>query len=74
MDVSHVSFTPARFILTLPCADHTKYVGKSSSHTVSSQIFMFLLEASDGVGQLQENLKFSEDGETVIEGEEKDVD
>jgi len=23
---------------------------------------------------LQENLKFSEDGETVIEGEEKDVD
>lgn len=51
-------------------ADHTKYVGRSSSHEVSFQPSSKHMRCSKSAlwRSLQENVKFSEDGETVIEG------
>ena len=48
--------------------DHTKYIGKSSAHPVSRVVQWH------GVGAnrygIQLNVKFSEDGEDLTEGEE----
>lgn len=52
--------------------DHTKYVGKSSSHPVRESFMRRSLNLHPI--NLQENVKFSEDGESVIEGEDKLVD
>ena len=49
--------------------DHTKYVGKSSSDPVSNFDNIFLQRLDNHV---QNNVKFSEDGERVIEGNDVD--
>lgn len=48
------------------CTDHTKYVGKSSSHPVRS--FCRLIFRSHFIRIEKENVKFTENGEDVIEG------
>lgn len=47
--------------------DHTKYVGKSADHSVS---FVCLSSAVFHFIRMQENVKFSDDGEMVLEGKD----
>jgi hypothetical protein len=55
-----ITFTP----------DHTKYVGKSSSDPVSNFESIFVVQRLNN--HVQNNVKFSEDGERVIEGSDVD--
>jgi hypothetical protein len=55
-----ITFTP----------DHTKYVGKSSSDPVSNFENIFVVQRLNN--HVQNNVKFSEDGEKVIEGNDVD--
>ena len=54
--------------ITACCIDHTKFIGKSHGHAVSSLI-IFPLHAPQ---VFQDSVKMSEDGEKVLEG--KDVE
>ncbi|KAF8631048.1 hypothetical protein AX15_002656 [Amanita polypyramis BW_CC] len=52
---------------------HTKYIGRGSSHAVSVRA----MDVAYGMTQVcaaQNNVKLSEDGERIIEGEDIDVD
>ena len=63
-------------LLRFSIADHTKYVGKSIGHKVSganSHVRYVGLSANRLIVRgLQNDVKFSEDGERVIEGEDVD--
>lgn len=51
----------------MPPIDHTKYIGKSIGHQVSPTIFLI----PQHLMLAQDNVKFSEDGEQVVEGVDK---
>ena len=63
-------------LLCFSIVDHTKYVGKSIGHKVSaanSHVRCARVPANRlTVRVLQNDVKFSEDGERVIEGEDVD--
>lgn len=69
MDVRLVFSTLKHFLTNRIALDHTKYVGKSSSDPVSKTSNIFWLNMTIF---LQNNVKFSEDGEQVIEGNDVD--
>lgn len=52
---------------------HTKYVGKSSTHEVSLGIVIISNISFSDLHIAQKNVKLSEDGEKVLEGEDLDV-
>ena len=51
---------------TLPYTDHTKYIGKSSSHQVRLGPSLLPLPLSSTVPP-QDNVEFTEDGENLVE-------
>ena len=72
MDVCDLNLRQTLFFLS--ATDHTKYIGKASSHSVSTEILRTDLQPTWALFfSWQENVQLSEDGETEIEKEDKSI-
>ena len=59
-------------ILRSHFTDHTKYIGKSSAHPVGPLDLLFSWCCSPFDFSNKKNVKFSDDGANIIEGEDVD--
>jgi hypothetical protein len=69
MDVSKGARQPCPFLKDNALTDHTKYIGKSLDHPVSQGFFSSFSTPCRRI-PLQKNVKFSNDGSQVLEGDD----